>query len=317
MAPSQSNGKAEIVPLTINIINGTCWPPASCATTCIDGAKAETINWISSLVTCYVYVEIGWISLGGAVGNNFRFYSGTDTWAQFYDRIKAQPTDGVKSVAYATLSSASNPSPYSDYPVTEIYDSITRNVNSSGLIGIYSQMNFNSDLGLGSYDWTPDGTTCAGGKYSAFGLWQQEFGELGLGRDNRSGVLQNGPASLWTWQSSGSRNFSSGTGGTRYFSYDEGVTNRGNLRSDDASEFIDFNFVDMYGFGSPGFVALPTQNDLRTIMANGIPFSDYGKQLAGFTSTDVPSTTVAGGFGGKMQAGSATFRSHATDIPHT
>lgn len=244
-------------------------------------------------ISASVAVTFGYGTVNGTAltrsGGNQANYIATTTYATVKSTLLGMPSDAVKTVAYANLP-ASDPSPFSAYTYTTALNAIlTSGTDNNAFAKNYCGW---ASSGL-TWDLTTDGSSCAAGQVSLWGLMFHEMTEL-CGRVSRLGSSNTTPLDLFVYTASGTRSFSTTAAG-RYFSYDLGVTNHGGSDGFGNTAFFDSNAGDDYfgwggSFVSPfneqtlltGKVLKPTAGDLKQLAAIGWPLSAAGATAAGF-----------------------------------
>lgn len=248
-----------------------------------------TIN--ASVAITFGYGTVNGSALAGRSGGNQSSYASTKTYSQVKTTLLGLPSDAVKTVAYANLP-ASDPSPFSSYTYTVGLDAIL----TSGTANDPFSKTYAGWASSGvTWDLTVDGSSCAAGAVSLWGIMFHELTET-LGRSSRLISSQTTPIDLFVYTASGTRSFST-TAANRYFSYDLGVTNHGGTDGFGNTAFLDSTNAtsgdDWFGWGgsfvSPfneqtlftGKTLKPTAGDLKQLAAIGWPLSAAGETAAG------------------------------------
>jgi hypothetical protein len=260
----------------------------------------------ASVAVTFGYGTVNGASLAGRSGGNQANYVGTKTYATVKSTLQGLPTDAVKTVAYANLP-ASDPSSFPNYTYTTALNAIlTSGTDNNPLAKNYMGW---ASSGV-TWDLTADGSTCAAGQVSLWGIMFHEITEL-LGRSSRLDVSQTTPLDLFVYTASGTRSFST-TAASRYFSYDGGVTNHGGTDDVGTTAFYDGTHGttgdDWFGWGgsfhSPfneqnlftGQVLRPTAGDLKQLAVIGWPLSAAGETAAGLGGGGGGGSTSRKGF---------------------
>ena len=268
----------------------TAWDTQNTATsgafnTCRDAVLNAFASWLPSTLTGTIDIEFDFANLGAGVGaNNQLQLEQTVTYANLMTTMKAFPSDSVKTVLFGTPNFTTDPTAGGQqYRLTGMQNAIYSNGSYNGFLGSFDTITIGSGL---TWDTDPTGTTCAAGKAPLYGTILHELTELAGRRSHLVDATLIFPFDLCVFKAA--HTWTKTAADTRYFSYDDGVTNHispsnaGSLGSGSGgNDAMDSgNSGDMFGKGQLGNPQTLTALNMA-MLAAVLPLSATGQALLG------------------------------------